>query len=68
MRGFGIADAHANSKTGLHEDCQVMIDKLAAVPSNKIHATIGHLDDMTMHRVDRAIKIWLGLETPHLSS
>lgn len=45
---------------GLHKRSQVMVDKTQTVPRGKVGETFGHLDDMTMLAVTRALAVFLG--------
>lgn len=38
-----------------------VIDKLTAVRRDRIGKTVGRLDDAAMIRVNRAVRLWLGL-------
>ena len=46
---------------GLRTRSQIMTDKLAAVPRERIRQTLGTLDTPTRDRLDRALLIVLGL-------
>jgi len=48
--------------TGLRSPSQIMIDKMMAIERERIDQIIGHADGALMQRVDRALKIWLGLD------
>lgn len=45
---------------GLKKTSQVMVDKVQTVPSEKIGQVFGHLEDVTMVSVNRALALWLG--------
>jgi len=47
-------------ENGLKHVSQVMIDKIMTVPSEKIGAVFGKLDDTTMIEINRALALWLG--------
>ena len=53
-----IAPTSAN---GLRETSQIMVDKLLAVPRERIRDRIGYADDETMLGLNRAIALMLGL-------
>lgn len=38
-----------------------MIDKITTVKRDKIGKAIGHVEDETIRRVNRAIALWFGL-------
>lgn len=46
---------------GLRETSYIQIDKLAAVPWEKIGGMIGRLDEDTLLQVNRALAVWLGI-------
>ena len=46
---------------GLRAPSQIMVDKLASVPASAIGETVGHVDGLTMRRVDEALRRWIGL-------
>jgi mRNA interferase MazF len=46
---------------GLRVLSQIMIDKMNTIRRAKIGRVIGHLDEVTMQRVNRAAAMWLGL-------
>jgi mRNA interferase MazF len=48
--------------TGLKSTSHIMIDKMIAIKREKIDQLIGHTDSAFMHRVDHALKSWLGLD------
>jgi mRNA interferase MazF len=52
--------AHDTGK-GLQSPSQVMVHRISSVRREKIGAVIGHLDDVTMLAVSRAIVVFLGL-------
>jgi mRNA interferase MazF len=55
-----------SAENGLTKPSQIMIDKMTLVKREKLRKKIGRVDAEFMSRVDRALRIWLGLETPHL--
>jgi mRNA interferase MazF len=46
---------------GLERLCYVQVDKATSPPRAKIGALIGHLDDVTMLTINRALAVFLGL-------
>jgi mRNA interferase MazF len=48
---------------GLRSISQIMIDKATAIRRDRIGKSIGHLDDSTMIRVNRAVALWFGIAT-----
>lgn len=50
-----------SSSNGLRSVSQIMVDKTTAVRRDRIGSAIGHLDDGSMLRVNRALALWLGL-------
>ena len=46
---------------GLRAVSWLMADKLTTVPRGKLGRRIGHLDDATMLRLNRAITVFLGI-------
>lgn len=46
---------------GLQKSCQIQVDKPMTLKREKIGAIIGHMDDATMLRVNRALAVWMGL-------
>ena len=53
---------------GLEKESQIMIDKVASAKRERIGRRIGSITMEELSRVDRALKIWFGLETPNLGS
>lgn len=49
---------------GLRSTSQIMIDKAATLPREKVGQIIGYLDQRTMKIVSRALAVFLGLEEP----
>ena len=52
----------ASAGTGLRSPSQIMIDKMMAIKRERIDQVIGRVDGALMQRVDRALKIWLGVD------
>ena len=50
-----------SAANGLRTVSQIMVDKIATVRREKIAHVVGHIDDLTMVRVNRAAILWLGL-------
>ena len=50
-----------SAENGLHERSQVMVDKVVTLPRARVHDAVGHLDDVTMARVNRALAVFFGL-------
>ena len=50
-----------NERNGLTKSSQVMVDKPQTPSRNKLGSAFGHLDDMTMVAVNRALALFLGL-------
>ena len=46
---------------GLHEDCRVMVDKIATVRRERLSRRIGSLSAREMREIDRAILVFLGI-------
>ena len=46
---------------GLRSPSQVMVDKLASVPSSALGEVVGRLDAVAMRDVDAALRRWLDL-------
>jgi mRNA interferase MazF len=51
----------AGRTTGLKLESQVMVDKVIAVPRNKIMERAGALPAGALKEVDRALRLWLEL-------
>ena len=47
-------------ENGLNKPSQVMVDKPQSVARDKIGAVVGHLDDVAMLAVNRALAVFLG--------
>lgn len=53
---------------GLRQLSQIMVDKAATLPREKIGHRIGHLDDGTMRQIDQALALFLGLPDARYSA
>ena len=51
----------ASEETGLRKPSQIMVDKVTTVPRIKIGPAIGRVDAATLHKVDDALRGFLGL-------
>ena len=49
----------AGRATGLKVESQVMVDKVAAIPRNKIEGRTGALSAGSLKEVDQALRLWL---------
>jgi mRNA interferase MazF len=49
--------------TGLRRRSQIMVDKIATYPKEKVGTIIGRLDAGTLAAVDGALATWLGLRS-----
>jgi mRNA interferase MazF len=47
-------------ENNLKKTSQVMVDKIQAVPCEKVGTAFGHMDDATMLSVNRALALWFG--------
>ena len=47
--------------TGLKLGCQVMVDKILAIPRNKITRCAGALPPGALKEIDHALRLWLEL-------
>lgn len=56
-----IEPSHEN---GLHAPCQLMVDKITALPRSKLGQHIGVLDARDMRRLNWALILMLGLAIP----
>jgi len=54
-------DVVPDAQNGLRIPSQVMVHRISSVRREKIGAVIGHLDDVTMLAVSRAMVVFLGL-------
>jgi mRNA interferase MazF len=48
--------------TGLRSASHIMIDKMMAIKRERIDHVIGRADAIAMQRVDRGLKMWLGVD------
>ena len=51
----------AGKTTGLEVESQVMVDKVIAIPRNKIAGLAGALSAAALKEVDQALRLWLDL-------
>jgi len=49
------------ASNGLRRLSQIQVDKVFTVLRQKVGEPIGHLDDETIIRVNRAIAVWVGI-------
>lgn len=49
-------------KNGLLQQSQMMVDKMTTLPKEKIQQQIGSLTEKEIVMLDKAIKVWLGIE------
>jgi len=49
------------AQNGLRQASSLMVDKLTTVARNKLGKRIGHIEDETMVRLNRAMVVFLGL-------
>lgn len=54
-------DVSPSESNMLRQKSQIAIDKLAPLPRRRLGGVIGQADDVTMLRVDRALRLVLGL-------
>lgn len=57
---FRIA-INPNSKNGLKNSSQVMVDKVTAIKTENVKQKIGSITKAEMDKVDEALKLWLDL-------
>ena len=50
-----------NEHNGLRATCRLMVDKITTVPKTRVGPRVGRLDDEDIHRLNRAVFIFLGL-------
>jgi len=50
-----------SEQNGLQQKSSLMVDKLTTVARDKLGKRIGHIDDETMIRLNRAMVVFLGL-------
>jgi mRNA interferase MazF len=48
-------------ENGLRAPSQIMIDKVVTLRRERVRETVGHLDEVTLARVNRALAVVLGL-------
>lgn len=51
----------ADEINGLHESCNLMVDKVTTVPRSKLGERVGRLSDEQMVALGRALLVFLGL-------
>lgn len=51
----------AAPETGLSKQSSAMLDRITTASREKIGGVIGHVDDLTMVEVNRALAVFLGL-------
>jgi mRNA interferase MazF len=59
--GVCRVEVAASSATGLERPCEIMAEKIVAVPREQVSAPIGHIDARTLEQVERALILLLGL-------
>lgn len=52
----------ATAETGLRERSEIMVEKTASAPRDRLRDTIGEVDDATMLAVERALVFVLGID------
>lgn len=55
-----LIEVAPTSEINLKRTSQVMVDKIQAVPCEKVGSAFGHLDETTMLSVNRALALWPG--------
>ena len=50
-----------DQSNGLHQESEIMIDKIIVVPSEKLRSAIGRISNADMASVDQALVLLLGL-------
>jgi len=50
-----------NARNGLRAPCRLMVDKLTAVPRERLGECIGRLDDADLVRLNQSLLVFLGL-------
>jgi mRNA interferase MazF len=50
-----------NARNGLRAPCRMMVDKLTAVPRERLGECIGRLDDADLMRLNQSLLVFLGL-------
>jgi mRNA interferase MazF len=54
-------DVVPSPTNGLHEASQIMVDKLVALPHDRLRDRIGAIDDKTLLSLNRALALMIGL-------
>ncbi len=54
-------DCQPSEETGLNKQSQIMVDKIVALPREKITHVVGQLDEDTIVGLNRSLAFWLGL-------
>ncbi len=49
------------ANNGLHQESEIMIDKISVIRRDKLRDTLGHLTTAEIQRIDNALKIWFSL-------
>lgn len=52
-----------NGRNGLRVACRLMVDKLTAVPRERLGVRIGSLDDRDLVKLNQSVLVFLGLAT-----
>ena len=50
-----------NERNGLHAPCRLMVDKLTAIPRERLGGRVGRLDDSDLVRLNQSVLVFLGL-------
>ena len=50
-----------NVRNGLRASCRLMVDKLTAVPRERLGECIGRLDDADLLRLNQSVLVFLGI-------
>jgi mRNA interferase MazF len=50
-----------SERNGLRAACRLMVDKITTVPTSKLGAQVGRLDDEDIMRLNQAVLVFLGL-------
>ena len=51
----------SNTRTGLRAPCQLMVDKLTAVPRKRVGTRVGRLSPDELKALNRSVLVFLGL-------
>jgi mRNA interferase MazF len=51
----------SNDRTGLRTPCRLMVDKVTAVPRNRLRTRVGALSPEELRAINRALFVFLGL-------